>query len=1264
MRRGNSAGLRGFDIVEQLVRNCARSLALVIAMVIMSGCNRPVESNWHEENGYRWRELSVKAGPAGFTSLSARATGIDFENDVSDSILVGNRILGQGAGVALGDVDGDGRPEVFLARTEGCNALFRNLGGMRFEDVTPASGLGACDRHSTAAAFADVDSDGDLDLVLLATTGPNAIFLNDGSGKFIEHRDLGLDTVGRGGTTISMADVDGSGRLAMYIANYKPYNVDDTIPPQQRAFNQMVRQVAPGQYEVEPAHRRDYKLVMRPDMGGLRLTQRAESDEFYENDGKGHFSIVSLTSSRFRDASGNTLDAAPESFTLGAKFADLNGDGAPDLYVANDFEDTDMLWYNDGTGSFRLADWSAQRQMSNSTMAVDVADVNGDGLPDLYTVDMLANDSHKLKTQIPTNTALPKRPGDMQQQLQQQRNTLFINRGDGTFAEVSQFAGVSASGWSWSTMLMDVDLDGYEDILIGNGHLWDIMDADVQEGLQNRLNAVPWQRLRWEFPTLKRKNVALRNRGDLTFADASSEWHFGTEEDISHTMASADLDGDGDLDVVVNRLRSPSLVLRNDAGAPRIAVRLIGDAPNTRAVGAKISVINGAVPLQTHEVVVGGLYMSHSDYEASFAMGKEPSSNSTLIVDWRNGTRTTINDVRANREYEITTAAATIRADSAKPTSAYIGAPLFSDASVQLGSHKHVEDDFDDWDRQYLLPNALSQIGPGISWYDLDRDGNDELLVGTGKGGHIAVFNNVNGELRRTPVQGPSASLDYTSIIGFTDGGKTSVLAGVATWQSRSESEMIAQPAAVQIAVSGAVLSASAMSAVGSHESSTGPMAMADYNGDGSLDLFVGSRAIPLRYPVAPSSGLFIKVKDSFVFDTANAKLLEGVGMISSAMFADMNGDGSDDLVLAREWDSILLLLNDGHGKFAVAPDRWGLSKFRSRWNGVAAGDLDGDGKLDLLATSFGRNTTLHADSTRPLILVHGPFGARGEEEMLLAQRDSRLATMVPLNSYARVRLAFPAMARSVRTFAEYADASIEQVLGASIAQARRLSINTLDNVAFMNRGDHFDVVPLPEEAQLAPAFYAGIADFDGDGREDVFLGQNLSATVVGTPRFDAGRSLLLLNGASTYTKSNISSGNGVSLKAVDGAKSGLVIYGDQRGAGYSDFNGDGRVDLAVSQNGADTKLFINRNAKPGLRVRVNGPSRNPDGVGVQLRVVYGKRMGPVREIQSSAGYLSQNSAVQVFGLDGVPTAVWARWPGGKTVVVPVASGATEVIVR
>ena len=1216
-----------------------------LTCVLLAGCarERPTPP-WHEERGYRWRELDVPAGEPGFTHMEGRASGIAFQNEAPDSILVGNRILAQGAGVALGDVDGDGRVDVFLARTTGCSALYRNLGNWKFEDITKSAGVGACDRHSSGAAFIDVDGDGDLDLVLLATTGPNVIFLNDGKGHFTERRDLGLDTTGRGGTTIAAADVDGRGWLDLYIANYKPYYPSDTIPPQERSFQQLVRQMAPGVYEVVPEHQRDYKLVNRPDMGGMNMTMRGEPDEFYTNDG-GHLVRVPLTGARFRDAHGQPLTAEAESFTLGAKFVDLNGDGWPDLYVANDFEDPDQLFINDRHGGFRLADWTAQRQTSNSAMGVDVGDVNGDGLPDIFETDMLSNDSRRLKTQMPTHTALPKKPGDMETQLQQQRNTLFVNRGDGTFAELGAYAGVSASGWSWATMFLDVDLDGRQDLLVANGHPWDVMDADVQERLQNRLTSVSWRRERWEYPPLKLKSVAFRNRGDLTFEDASDTWGFAAGEAVSHAMAAADLDGDGDLDVVVNRLGAPALVLRNNASAPRVAVRLRGDAPNTQAVGARLFLRNGAVPLQEREIEAGGLYLSHSDYEVTFAMGKAASA--ALEIDWRDGRRTTL-EVKPNRLYEISqsTAVATPAEDASRDSASAARRALFEDVTPELGGHVHVDSAFDDWERQFLLPNSLSQLGPGVAWFDYDRDGKEDLIVGAGRGGRLGVFHNDGHRLVPQPAQGPRAVADYTGIVGLADGASTRILAGVSSWENQPN-----VPAAVAIAAGARGVATTADSIVPPAGASTGPIALGDYDGDGALDLFVGGRAMPGAYPEAASSALYHNDHGRFVRDEANSALLKDVGLVSAAVFADVNGDGHPDLLLAREWSSILLLLNDGRGHFARAPASWGLDRWTSRWNGITVGDLDGDGRLDIVATSWGRNTFTPTDSARPLTLVYGKFGASGEEEMLLARTDPRLHALAPLNSYPRVRLAVVGAATRISTFGEYADATLDKVLGPFASRARRQAIATLDNMVFLNRGDHFEAVPLPAGAQFAPAFYAGVADFDGDGHEDIFLTQNFYPTAVGIPRYDNGRSLLLAGDGTGH------------FRALSGSESGLVVYGDMRGAAYADFDGDGRLDLAVSQNASPTRLFHNRSAKPGLRVRLRGAPPNPDGIGAQVRLVYGDRMGPVREVLAGSGYWSQNGAVQVFGLSGVPTAVWVRWPGGRETRTPVAAGAREIVV-
>lgn len=1222
------------------------ALATLILAGTMGACDTAPPPTWHDEAGYRWRGLTVDGTTPGFTPVTSRESGITFRNEVNDSVLLGNRMLAQGAGIALGDVDGDGLVDIFLARTEGSNALYRNRGNWRFDDVTASAGVAASDRYSSGAAFADVDGDDDLDLILLATTGPNAIFVNDGRGRFSEQYDTGLDSTGRGGTTVAMADVEGDGDLDLYVANYKPYSPVDTITPQRRAMSQLVRQTAPGRYEVVPEHQRDFKLVMRPDMGGLNVTMRGEPDDFYVNEG-GRFTRVPLTSAQFRDADGGPVTEEAESFTLAARFADLDLDGAPDLYVANDFEDPDQLWFNDGRGGFRRAPWTAQRQISNSSMGVDVADVNGDALPDLFLVDMLSNDSRRLKTQMPTHTPLPKRPGDLQTQLQQQRNTLFINRGDATFSEASLLAGVEASGWSWSTMFLDVDLDGWQDILVATGHLWDVMDSDTQERLQNRLTDVHWQRQRWEFPALPLRNVAFRNRGDMTFEDAGNGWRFGLDADFSHALAAGDLDGDGDLDVVVNRLRAPALVLRNDAPAARVAVRLRGDAPNTRGVGARIRLLGGAVPVQVREVTVGGLYLSHSDYQAAFAMGR--SDSATLIIDWRDGRRTVIEDVRPNRLYEITAASAAPRPpsepapDSAAPT-------LFTDATSELGGHTHVDPYFDDWERQFLLPGSLSQLGPGVTWFDYDRDGDEDLLVGAGRGGRLGVFRNDRGRLRHQPSQGIDASADLTAVLGLAGDRGAQIVAGISSWETDPKASGSVPPAAVSLKATAAGVATSAMPIVSARESATGPLALGDVDGDGDLDLFIGGRARPAAYPQSAASALFLNDAGRFHPDTGNGGVLADAGLVSGALFADIDGDGDADLVLAREWGSLLLLLNQG-GRLSPAPDSWGLARWTSRWNGVAAGDLDGDGRLDLVATSWGRNTITGADSTRPLFIVHGPMGSAGEEEMLLARHDPRLKGLAPLNSYPRVRVAVRDLARRIGSFSAYADATLDEVLGPLAPQTARRSAVTLDHMVFLNRGTHFVGKPLPAEAQLAPAFHAGVADLDGDGNEDVFLSQNFFPTAVGMPRYDAGRSLVLLG-----------DGDG-GLTPMPGQRSGIVLYGDQRGAAFADVDADGRLDIAVAQNGSETRLFRNRGATPGLRVLLRGPRSNPDAIGAQVRLFFGNRAGPIRELHAGSGYWSQNGAIQVFGLASTPTEIWVRWPGGAVGRFPTRPGAAEMMI-
>jgi len=1234
--------------------------AAVALLLLLTACESGSGPGaWQEESAWRWRALAPagKAAP-GFTALPAGRTGIAFANRVSDSAAYRNRHLMHGSGVAIGDVDGDGLADVFLTRIEGPSALYRNLGGWRFEDIAATAGVALGDRPATGAMLADLDGDGDNDLVVLSMGGGTALFTNDGHGRFTEvTRAAGLATDPLGSTTVAAADVEGDGDLDLYVANYKTRNMLDSLSPQQRAFDQVVRKVG-DRYEVIPDRRADYRVVDRPDIGGLVLVQRADPDWFYRNDGAGRFTREPIANNpRFLDESGQPFREEPEDFGLAARFYDINADGAPDLYVANDFEDPDRFWLNDGAGRFRLIDRQAIRRTANSNMAVDFADIDRDGAVDIYQVDMLANDSRRLKTQIPTHTSTQKTLGDYTERAQWQRNALLLNRGDGTFAEIADYAGVAASGWSWSTQFLDVDLDGYEDILIGTGHTWDLMDADIQERLKGTLTGADWRQERKFYPALSLRNVAFRNRGDRTFEDAGAAWRWGVEEDVSHGMAAGDLDGDGDLDVVVNRLNAPPAVMRNDAPGGRIAVRLAGRRPNAAGIGAVVTVTGGAVERQSREVTAGGLYLSSS--EPALAFGTGTAKAVTLEVRWRDGGITRVPGAVPGRLYEVrepgSRNAGELESEEKPPAPELprSPAPLFQDASALLGGHRHTDTRFNDYVRQPLLDFQLSQLGPGVSWIDLDADGDDDLVIPDGGGGELAWHRNDQGKFTRVPLGIPAGDLDFAATLWMPGPDGTVLLVARSTYQAASFAEAltVGQVAAIRLSPRGGV--AELKAAVGPDTASVGAMALADVDGDGDLDLFVGSRVTPGAYPVPPASHLYRNESGRFVRDTANEAVLRQAGMVSAAVFTDLDGDGQPDLALAIDWGPVRVFHNAA-GRLTDVTASMGLSGTLGSWKGISAGDFDGDGRMDLVATNWGSNVPFAADSASPLFLYVGNFGATSSVDLVTAAYDPRIKAIAPLASLSRLSWALRDLRGRVPTFSGYADAPIDRVLGPAAARAQRLRLTTLDHVLLRNRGSRFEVRALPAEAQLAPGFAPVVGDFDGDGAEDLFLAQNFSQTEIGTPRFDGGRGLLL-------------SGDGKGgLTPVPGARSGIVVYGDQRGAAASDFDRDGRLDLAVSQTAAETKLYHNTGAAPGLRVRLIGGGGNPAAVGAAVRLQYSDGSGPIREVRAGSGYWSSDGLVQVLGVrtGASPKAVWVRWPGGAVQTVEIPAGAREVEVR
>ena len=1226
------------------------------ATLLAAACSREAAApaEWHDVAEGRWRELAgAGRGTAGFTAMSQSSTGITFANVVSEEAAIKNRHLMHGSGVAIGDVDGDGLPDIYLARIEGPNALYLNQGGWRFRETAVERGVSLAGGASTGAVFADVDGDADLDLIVTSMGSGNSLLLNDGAGRFAAAGEgSGFVKELRGSTTATLADVDGDGDLDLYVANYRARTMLDSLSPQERAFDQIVKKIGDS-YEVVPERRADYRVQLRDDIRGVSLIQRADPDWFYLNDGAGHFTREPIAgNARFLDEGGAPLLAEPEDFGLSARFYDVNGDGAPDLYVANDFEDPDQFWINDGTGRFRLIDRQAIRRTANSNMAVDFADIDRDGTVDMFQADMLANDGRRRKTQIPTHTPVPKPVGDYLERAQWQRNALLRNRGDGTFEEIADAAGVAASGWSWSSMFLDVDLDGYEDLLIGNGHTWDLMDADTQERLKSSVTGVDWRGERKFYPKLLLPNVAFRNRGDRTFSDASTQWRFGTEADISHGMASGDLDGDGDLDVVINRLGTAAAVFRNDAPAPRVAVRLVGRAPNSRAIGARIRVLGGPVAEQSREVTVGGLYLSSADQEYAFAA--PPDSALAIEVRWRDGALTRIDSVRAGRLYEVVepgkgeNSGKGVSVPQSSPLPQASPLPLFEDRSSILNA-RHSETSYNDYARQPLLDFQLSQLGPGVSWIDLDDDGDDDLVVPDGAGGELTWQRNDGGRFVRVATGLPAGALDFTMALRVPGTGRAGLLIGRSSYRAGTPAEALSTAGVARLDLPGGA--GSIRSIVGPDTASTGAMALADVDGDGDLDLFVGSRVIPGAYPVPPNSHLYRNTDGAFLLDQENDAAFRLAGMISAATFTDLDADGDPDLALAVDWGPVKVFGNEG-GRFTEATERFGLSGLTGGWKGLTAGDFDGDGRMDLVATNWGRNVPFRADSAAPLYLYVGSFRKGGSVDLVAGRYDSVLKAVSPLAPFSRLAWALPELRQRVPTFADYAAAPIDKVLGEGFGSAIRIQCTVLEHVLLRNLGGRFEVVPLPQEAQYAPAFAAVAGDFDGDGREDLFLAQNFSQTELTTPSFNAGRGLLLLgDGRGRFTP-------------IPGRRSGIAIYGDQRGAATSDYDRDGRADLAVGQNAASVVLLHNTQAAPGLRVRLIGAGANPGAIGAAMRIRYADGDGPVREVRAGSNYLSSDGLVQVLGLRGVPRALWVRWPGGKTVEAVVPAGAKEIVIR
>jgi hypothetical protein len=1172
------------------LRGVAIGASLLGVTLLSSAANAP---------GLTERPLTPRSGPPGgtmFTVLPPEQTGLVTENRYADPQMWGGRyhefeVGSIGTGVAIGDYDGDGRPDLFVvSKTESCR-LFRNLGNWKFEDVTDRAGVGdkgeAAKIWKQGVTFADVNNDGWLDIYVCRNGAPNLLYINQGDGTFKElAHAYGLD-VSDGSVMAAFCDYDRDGWLDVYIVTNLLNN------------------------STHPNGQRDYLFHNNRDGTFTNVTDRAGLSR---EDTQGH----------------------------SATWWDYDDDGWPDLYVANDFSPPDRLYHNNRDGTFTDVINQVVPHMPFSAMGSDLGDVNNDGRLDLIVGEMAASTHEKDQRGMVNTRAQAREPPDGSGAgAQIYHNMLYLNTGAGRCLEAAFLAGVAATDWTWSLRFEDLDNDGRVDLFITNGMHREAANTDLLTRQMRAETAAERLRIMRDSPVLAESNRAFRNLGDLRFEDVSAAWGLD-QRGVSFGAAFGDLDGDGDLDVVYANYQRGVTVLRNDCGTGHgVEIDLRGTISNRFGVGTVVR-LESAVGVQVRQLVLARGYASTSEPMLHFGLGSDTIVN-RLTATWPSGKTQTFTDLPADRRFTIVEPGGL----PSVPENEHLPAGQFAEVSEHTGlAISSREEPVDELAVQRLLPERLNRRGPALAVGDITGDGTDAVILGgTTVEGMCVLARDIAGHLAEAGASGlaTNKAVDDGPVLLFdADGDGTNDLLVTRGGNSLPAGSPEYQPQLFFNDGRGH-FRAAAPAALPPLPLSAGAAAAADFDHDGRLDVFIGARVLPGQYPLAPRSALLANRGGKFedVTDTLAPGLREA-GMVTSALWTDVDGDGWSDLLLALEWGPVKCFHNrQGRGfedwteklGFAAAGTGW--------WTSLADADFNGDGRPDYVAGNAGLNTQYHADAAHPAMLFYGDFKGDGSAEIVEGYYEGD--RLYPWRSRRELGAVLPAVLKRFPRNDFYARATLEEILGKDkLAAAQRFAAAELRSGVFLSRPDGtFRFEPLPRIAQIAPLQGIVAGDFDGDGSADIYAVQNSYAPVPAVGRFDGGLSQLLRgDGHGNFTP-------------VSPAESGLLVPGDAKALAVLDFNGDGWPDFIVTRNHSTTLAFRNGGAagRHSMGVRLRGPAGNPAAIGARATLELADGSMQTAEICAGAGYYSQSGAACFFGWpDGnPPKKIRVRWPDGST---------------